>query len=51
MAKKVGFVSLILSYHRQVETKQKVLADFFIGAYVGVAGYSVLTRVARRYAT
>jgi len=38
-------------YRRQGGEKQNVLADFFIGAHAAVAGYSLLTRDARHYAT
>ena len=36
-------------YRRQGGTKQKVLADFFIGAQAAVIGALLLTRDARRY--
>jgi len=38
-------------YRRQGGTKGNVLADFFIGAHAAVAGYPLLTRDARRYAS
>ncbi|MCL4756768.1 MAG: type II toxin-antitoxin system VapC family toxin [Rhodocyclaceae bacterium] len=38
-------------YRRQGGKKNNVLADFFIGAHAAVAGYPVLTRDTRRYAT
>lgn len=38
-------------YRRQGGKKNNVLADFFVGAHAAVAGYPVLTRDTRRYAT
>ena len=38
-------------YRRQGGTKTNVLGDFFIGAHAAVAGYAVLTRDTRRYAS
>jgi len=38
-------------YRRQGGKKNKVLADFFIGAHAAVAGYPVLTRDTQRCAT
>ena len=40
-----------VQYRRQGGTKTNVLADFFIGAHAAVAGWPVLTRDVRRYAS
>lgn len=40
-----------IRYRRQGGTKTNVLGDFFIGAHAAVAGYAVLTRDTRRYAS
>jgi hypothetical protein len=40
-----------LRYRREGGTKSNVLPDFFIGAHAAVAGFPLLTRDARRYAT
>lgn len=38
-------------YRRQGGIKSNVLGDFFIGAHAAVAGYPILTRDTRRYAS
>ncbi len=38
-------------YRRQGGKKSNVLGDFFIGAHAAVAGYPLLTRDTRRYAS
>jgi predicted nucleic acid-binding protein len=40
-----------VQYRRQGGTKTNVLADYFIGAHAAVAGWPVLTRDVRRYAS
>ena len=42
---------VLINYRKRKGTKTRVLADFFIGAHAAVAGLSLLTRDASRYAS
>ena len=48
-----GFLAAraFLKYRRTGGTRRSPLADFYIGAHAAIAGYTLLTRDARRYRT
>lgn len=48
-----GFLAgkAFVAYKRRGGTRQSVLPDFYIGAHAAMAGYTLLTRDARRYRT